>query len=90
MAQKSMVIREGLEPSIPRLRGSCSNQLSYRTELFKLYHNSSKNKTLTCFDLLSDPLLPILKLQITTLRHQKPKTKKSQKLQNSKVNPKLR
>ena len=29
---KFVVIREGLEPSTPSLRGSCSNQLSYRTE----------------------------------------------------------
>ena len=26
-----MVIRVGLEPTTPSLRGSCSNQLSYRT-----------------------------------------------------------
>ena len=36
-----MVIREGLEPSTPSLRGSCSNQLSYRTKLCLLYHISS-------------------------------------------------
>ena len=28
-----MVIRVGLEPTTPSLRGSCSNQLSYRTIL---------------------------------------------------------
>ena len=27
-----MVIRVGLEPTTPSLRGSCSNQLSYRTD----------------------------------------------------------
>ena len=27
-----MVIRVGLEPTTPSLRGSCSNQLSYRTK----------------------------------------------------------
>ena len=28
-----LVIRVGLEPSTPSLRGSCSNQLSYRTNV---------------------------------------------------------
>ena len=34
-----LVSREGLEPSTPSLRGSCSNQLSYRPNKTKtLYH----------------------------------------------------
>ena len=42
-----MVSREGLEPSTPSLRGSCSNQLSYRPSP-SLYYNTlfRKNKPL--------------------------------------------
>ena len=38
-----LVIREGLEPSTPSLRGSCSNQLSYRTDL--LYYTTKHQKS---------------------------------------------
>ena len=39
-AIRFVVSREGLEPSTPSLRGSCSNQLSYRPTLALLYRNS--------------------------------------------------
>ena len=42
-----MVIRVGLEPTTPSLRGSCSNQLSYRTRCFYIIpHFFEKWKTL--------------------------------------------
>ena len=35
---EKMVSRVGLEPTTPSLRGSCSNQLSYRPDSLVYYH----------------------------------------------------